>query len=116
MKSEFQGVMWMRELKGYLYDSNDIYYVCLMKAKGDWDKLKLCQDEIAQVKWVPLEEYQEFSRNNSMGTQRELAEYITALHSRGFDFANFKQSFSYGNQISLIDGKERHIGRHEFAN
>ena len=35
--------------------------------------MKLCEDEVEKVEWVPLKELREFSKKHSFGTQRQLS-------------------------------------------
>jgi len=47
------------------------------------DQLKICQKEISDYKWVPLEEYEAFCKDNSIGTQLFVAQEVSWLHREG---------------------------------
>lgn len=95
----------------------DIYFVCLMKYEPDFlSTLKLCERELSDHKWIPLEEYHEFVKENADGTQLKVGEYINNLALKKFDFENGLTPDSIGySYTSPRDHITRYVIEHHLA-
>ncbi len=78
--------------------------------------MKICDYEIEKAIWMPLKEYRSFAKQNSFGTQLEMALYISDLYDQGYDFNRPPQTYSFRRYTSPIDQKERFFGQHRLAN
>ena len=62
IRAKFRRVVYIRELTHQLYDSNDLYFVSLMDVTAEaLTEMKICEKELTDYKWVPLEEYEAFT-------------------------------------------------------
>ena len=56
IKAKFRRVVYLRESTHQLYDSVDLYFVCLMDVTQEGlESFNLCKREISDHRWVPLE-------------------------------------------------------------
>lgn len=85
IRAKFSRVVFLRELgKGQIYNCVDLYFVCLMELEEDsLSQFHLCQTEIASHAWVPLEDYEQFCSQHSMGTQILVSRHVSKLHKEG---------------------------------
>lgn len=57
IETEFVGVSSFRHQVNYRYGCADFYFICVMKPAKTDQTIKLCAQEIANCKWVDVDEY-----------------------------------------------------------
>lgn len=96
IRAKFERVILFRELtQRQIYGCVDIYFVCLVRLEeGGLDGFKLCEREISDYAWVPLEEIEEFCAKKSMGTQLEMSKQVGRLYREKRLFSNYQYEYS----------------------
>ena len=85
IKTNFVGLLGLREKKNYKFGRNDIYFVCLLEKIND-DDIDQCPEEIAQCEWLPIADFVNFEHR--VGTQEAiagLAKKLVDLKNQGVD-------------------------------
>ena len=89
LKARFKTLLYFRELPIVKNRQMDIYFVCLMDyEEAALANISICDREIIEYQWVPLEEYKAFGEKYCSGTQKEVARYIHSLAEKGFRFGH----------------------------
>ncbi|CAM9790231.1 unnamed protein product [Chrysoparadoxa australica] len=68
ISTKFQSVMAFRQQHGMpMFGASDLYFVCRMGLDGSDGKITMCQDEIADVCWMPLEQFSRETDHSMLG-------------------------------------------------
>lgn len=57
IETEFVGILSFRHQQNYRYGCSDFYFICVMRPINNEQEIKVCQQEIANCKWVDIDEY-----------------------------------------------------------
>ncbi|XP_045172868.2 uncharacterized protein LOC123534617 isoform X2 [Mercenaria mercenaria] len=57
IETEFVGIISFRHQQNYRYGCSDFYFICVMRPINSDQKIQVCEQEIANCKWVDIDEY-----------------------------------------------------------
>ena len=82
VKTEFQGILGMREVLDARYSASDLYIVCLMRSLESQEINIIDKREVCDAKWVPLSELSSNKEGSPYRMFSNAWKFIQYLHAR----------------------------------
>jgi 8-oxo-dGTP pyrophosphatase MutT (NUDIX family) len=71
VRTRFDGLVCFRHWHGYRYGKSDIYFVCRLKPLSE--EITIEEEEIAESRWMPVQEYLDADQVSGFNKQIVLA-------------------------------------------